>query len=151
MRDAEDEEEGPPYLPASQEARAERPAAVAWQVSRCAILALAFGAIQGPWHSPFRAILTISRSLQTAEWDVGAGAWVLPPLSELAADWRRGDDSMRRALGVGVDTFALSRRFLLAVSGLAMLSDGTALALAHLLRRWVNAPRETCVRQMPRI
>jgi hypothetical protein len=60
---------------------------------------------------------------------------VLPALGELADDRRRGADDLDDALGAGVDEFALSRRFVLAASGLAMLSDGTALVLASLLRR----------------
>lgn len=72
---------------------------------------------------------------QRAEWDVLAGAWVLPTLSELADDRRKGAADLDDALGAGIDAFAVSRRFVLAASGLAMLSESTALMLASLLRR----------------
>ena len=55
---------------------------------------------------------------QLAEWDVGGGAWVLPPLASLAA---------------GPDGIALSKRFLLATGGQVTLTNTTALLLAALL------------------
>lgn len=57
---------------------------------------------------------------QLAEWDVGGGAWVLPPLASLAVDPE-------------ADGFALSKRFLLASGGQVTLTNTAALLLAALL------------------
>ena len=58
--------------------------------------------------------------MQVAEWDVGGGVWVVPPLMQLAGDRNE---------------VALSRRFLLATSGLIVITNSTALVLAALLPR----------------
>jgi len=59
-------------------------------------------------------------SVQVAEWDVGGGVWVVPPLTQLAGD---------------KNELALSRQFLLATSGLIVITNSTALVLAALLPR----------------
>ena len=58
---------------------------------------------------------------QLAEWDVGGGAWVLPPLASLAT-------------GPEADGIALSKRFLLAIGGQVTLTNTAALLLAALLQ-----------------
>jgi len=53
---------------------------------------------------------------------VGGGVWVLPPLSKLTA-------------GSDVDSFVMSKRFLLAASGLITITNTTAITIAALMPR----------------